>query len=82
MLTNVSLSPYSLLSRGPCIIEMLFKYIINYYHQCCFLVVLSDVGIVVKSKHFWAGDERQAPQVIYVALVWSLGRCKVYTTWR
>ena len=49
-------------------------------HLLSFLLVLCNVGILMKTKHFRVRYERQFPDVVHVWLVISLGRCVICTT--
>lgn len=49
-------------------------------HLLSLLLVLCNVGILMKTKHFWVRYERQFPDVVHVCLVISLGRCVICTT--
>ena len=49
-------------------------------HLLGLLLVLCNVGILMKTKHFRVRYERQFPDVVHVWLVISLGRCVICTT--
>ena len=49
-------------------------------HLLRFLLVLCNISILMKTKHFRVGDERQVPDVVHVRLVISLDRRVISAT--